>query len=321
MTAGALLARPSSGAPGAIEGAGLLAAFTLAYLALDTQGFLSAANLEAILASAALVGIAAAGLTLMILSGNLFSLSLGITASICAMTFMYTVQSGVALAIVLSLAVGASIFAVQGSVVGALGANPIVVTIGAGALQQGAVLSMTDGASVLSSAPASSYAWLTHPVAGIPVVVFFFLAIVCAVELVLRQTKLGHRIYLMGDNRRAAITAGMPVARLTTWVFAGAGLCAGAAGILLGAQSEHAELGLDGTLTFDALAAALVGGTAVTGGRGSVIRSTVGAIAIATLTDLLLLRGYSQGVQILVKGLAVVGVLALIHARSKARAT
>jgi ribose/xylose/arabinose/galactoside ABC-type transport system permease subunit len=83
-----------------------------------------------------------------------------------------------------------------------------------------------------------------------------------------------------------------------------------------GAFNTSANVNLGGTLTFDAIAAVLAGGTPITGGRGSAVRTLAGVLLIATVSDLLLLRGYSTGTQIMVKGLIVLAVIVLAHVRS-----
>src|SRR5205823_7311692 len=114
-------------------------------------------------------------------------------------------------------------------------------------------------------------------------------------------------------NKRAARAAAISVAAVATGAFALAGACTGVAGVLIGATNQNASLFIESTYTFDAIAAVLVGGTAVTGGRGSAARTLFGAIVIATISSLLLLRGYSTGIQIFVKGLIVLIVVILVR--------
>lgn len=293
--------------------AGVTALAVFVVCAATTRGFFTVDNVKAIVTSASLVGIVAVGMSFIVLSGNLFSLSLGVTAAVSAIAFVALLDAGLLPAIALTLLLAAAICALQGVAVGGWQANPIVVTIGAGAIQQGVVVWLTGGASVLAGAGAASYAVLVDPLAGIPVVVFFFAAVVIAADLLVRTTRFGREVQLLGDNRRAAYAAGLRVTALGAGVFAVAGLCAGICGVLLGAQSGRGELMLQGTLTFDALAAVLVGGNAISGGRGSIWRTALGALAIASITDLLLLRGADTGMQLLVKGCIVALVVVLVH--------
>jgi len=287
----------------------------LAYGAVSTDGFLTVANGKAILASVGVVGIVAVGMTFVMLGGNLFSLSLGTTLAVSAIAFLDFLHLGVAAAAVLAAAIGAAVSGAQGVAVGAFGVNPIVVTIGAGALQEGVVVKLTGGRTIVPSAPLSSYRFLVTPLLGLPFPVYVLAGVALSAELVLRYTTFGRELYLVGENRRAARAAGLRVAGVTTAAFAVAGLCAGVAGILSGSYNQGASLTLSGTYTYDAISAAIVGGNAITGGRGSVGRTLFGAIVMATLSDLMLLRHYGTGAQILVKGVIVLVFVSLLNAR------
>ena len=289
------------------------------YGAATTDGFLTWSNFKAIVTAAAVVGIIAVGLTVIVLSGNLFSLALGQTAAISAMVFLYTLRVGLAAAIVLTLLLGLLIGAVQGFAVGAWGANPIIVTIGAAGLMEGMAVWLSHGESIIPPADETSWQRLAQPVLGLPAPVYFFLVLTIALAVVMRRTRFGRQIYLLGENRVAARAAALPITLLTVGAFGIASLYPASSGILIGATSANASLLLTGSLTYDAIAAALVGGNAVTGGRGSIARTAAGALFIATISDMLLLRGYSTGVQILVRGIIVVVVVVLTNLRERSR--
>jgi ribose/xylose/arabinose/galactoside ABC-type transport system permease subunit len=203
------------------------------------------------------------------------------------------------------------IFALQGGIVGAIGANPIIVTIGAGSLQEG--ITTWRNAGNISPPADVNIDFLAKTVLGLPISVYVFLAVALAVDLFMRRTRQGREIYLMGENDVAARAAGLPVARLTTLAFTIAGLCVAIAGILIAGFNQNSNLAVSGTFTFDATAAILVGGNSVTGGSGSIGRTVVGALIIAAISDMLLLRGASTGVQVLVKGVIVIIVVMLVH--------
>ncbi len=291
----------------------LVVSALFAYGAITTDGFLTTQNFKAILTATSFVGIIAVGMTAIMLSGNLFSLSLGTTAAVTAMFFLYALQFGLGLAIVLTLSLGVLIVGLQGIVVGLWGANPIIVTIGAGGLQEGVALWVSGGHSLLPTTSDTSYLHLARPVLGVPFGIYVFFTLAALVEMILRKSRFGHKTFLMGGNRTAARAAAFPITLITGGVFAIAGFCTATAGVLIGAVSANGSLLLSGTYTYDAIAATLVGGNAVTGGRGSVVRTVIGAVFIATVSDMLLLRGYGTGIQILVKGLIVVVVVALMN--------
>jgi ribose transport system permease protein len=287
--------------------------------AFTTQGFLTVGNFYAILTATAFVGIIAVGSTLIMLSGNLFSISLGTTTAITAILFMFLLRYGTVPAIVLTLLAGTAIFVIQGALVGLIGANPIIVTIGAGAIQEGIIGWLSPGD--ITPPPGSNIAFLARTTFDLPFSVYVFLVLALVADLCMRHTSFGLRILLLGENQAAARAAGLPVALLTTAAFAVAGFCVSVTGILVAGFAQNVNLQVAGTYTFDAIAAILVGGSAVTGGWGSVGRTVIGALVIATVTDLLLLAGASTGMQILVKGLIVTAVVVLLHLARRERRT
>ncbi|MBD8605535.1 ABC transporter permease [Aeromicrobium sp. CFBP 8757] len=295
--------------------------FVLVMLAgtLTTDGFYSVSNLKAVLNSAAIVGIVAIGATAIVIGGQLFSLSIGTTVAVSAMAFLYFLRFGLVPAVVLTIVLSAVLVGLQGYVVGRLGANAIIVTIGAGALQEGGATWVTGGVSVYPPADAPDFSFLAKPLLGVPLPVYVFIALAVLGQWLLVRTTSGRQLVLMGENPRAARAGALPITRLTVVAFAAAGVTAGVAGVLLGAFNQSGTLGATGTLTYDSIAAVLVGGSAVTGGRGSVVRSAVGAVLIAAIADMLLLRGYSTPVQVAVLGFIVGCVILVNHLNSNQR--
>jgi ribose transport system permease protein len=287
------------------------AATVLVVGAVGTDGFLTSANFRAILASVGILGIVAVGMTLITISGNLFSLSLGVTVTVASITFLSWLDMGIVPAIALSVALALAIGALQGLIIAGLGANPIVITIAFGSLQLAAAAKFTGGEAVYPEG--GGFGWLASTVGGIPVSVFVLFGLVIALDAWLRLSRAGKELYLSGENRFAARAAALRVSASTVLAFALAGACAGVAGVLLGAANKNAALVGGGDLySFNAIAVVLVGGVAVTGGRGAAARTVLGALFIAAISDMLLLRGYSTGIQTLVAGvfvlLAIVGM-------------
>lgn len=292
---------------------GSLGIFTVLILfgAFTTDGFLTTTNVKAILSSVAFVGMIAVGTALIMISGNLFSLAVGSTAAACGMSFLALLPDGIVLAIVTTIALGAVLGLIQGLLVGGIGANPIIVTIGAASLIQGVALWASDGATLVPPKGDTSYEWLNGHILTIPVPVYILFGAVILLDLLLRRSRFGRQLKLVGENREAARAAGLPVTWVITGAFVLAGVFTAIAGVELGAFNESGSLLLEGTLTYDAIAAAVVGGIAITGGRGSIWQALGGAILIAVISDILLLRDYSEGVQILVKGVIVFMVVIL----------
>jgi ribose/xylose/arabinose/galactoside ABC-type transport system permease subunit len=291
----------------------VLAALTIFIGMATTQGFFSTNNLRAILASVGFVGIVAVGMTVIMISGSFVSMTLGVTAAVTAIFFIWSLQFGVPVAIVSTVILGILIGAVQGYAVGSFGADPIVLTIAAGAVQAGVVVGISGGSTI--TPPDDAYSFLNSTIAGLPITFYVLIGVVILVELIMRKTTFGRQVYMVGENRAAAYSAGFPMGAIGAGVFAIACGVTAVAGIMLGAFNQGASLLLTGSLTYDAIAATLVGGTLVAGGHGSVWKTMIGAIVIATVTDLLLLRGYETGVQIMVKGLLVIVAVVIVHLR------
>jgi len=292
---------------GLLTGAAALALVVLVVFGLTTERFLTVENIKAILSSASIVGIMALGLTFITLIGSLVSLAIAPTAVMGAMVFLVELHFGLVPALAISIAAGALVTAAQGLIVGAWGANPVILTIGAGFLVSGVTAKASGG--VIVQPTGGGWSTLNSTPLGVPLGVYVMVALALVYQYVLKRTVLGRRVTLIGENRQAARAAGMRIALITAIAFALAGASFALGGAFLGAFNKGASAQLEGTLTFDVIAAVLVGGTLVSGGRGSALRTLAGAIVIATISDLLLLRGLDTGAQILFKGVLVVLVV------------
>lgn len=291
----------------------------LVYGILTTEGFATWDNVRAILASIAVTGFAALGATVIMLGGSLFSMSTSVTAAGSAMVFLAALPHGAVFAIALAIIVGAAAYALQGFAISAWGANSIVITIGAGTLQMAIATMLTGGSSVRAQPDLTSYKFLADTLFGIPVAVYLLALVAIVLHLLLSRTPWGKNLYFQGQSAPAAYAAGVPVVLTTVIAFAIAGACTAIAGIVQAAGTQSATITDLGSLTFDAVAATVVGGTAIAGGRGSILRTIVGVLVIATVSDLLLLRGYSAGIRLLVTGVLVVVFVIATSSKEKAR--
>jgi ribose/xylose/arabinose/galactoside ABC-type transport system permease subunit len=286
--------------------------------ALTTDGFATTANFKAILASVGSVGIVAVGMSLIIIGGNLFSLALAPTLAVTGIVLCSTLDDGwiVALALAFGFAVVAG--AGQGLFAGLFEVNPVILTLAASSLLLGLGVLISD--EFVQTPAGTSFGVLDDTVIGVPFTVYVMVALAIAVECILQFTRFGRQVYLIGANRRAAHAAGLPVARITLFVFIGASVCAAIGGILLSAVNKGGGTQLEGTLTYDALAAVLVGGTPLTGGEGSISRTIVGTVIVAVITNVLLLRGFDEGVRTLATGVLLLVVILGVQLRlAKAR--
>jgi simple sugar transport system permease protein/ribose transport system permease protein len=295
-----------------LAAAGVLA-LALVVLAIDTDRFLTLDNLRAILSSASIVGIAALGATAVMLVGGQVSLATAALASVTAMVFLALLGAGVVPAVLATLAVGGLAYGVLGLLVGAFAVNPIVLTVGASSLLTGLTVAITGGDQVTPAG--GGFSALNGRVLTLPVSVWTFFVLAVVLHLVLTRTTVGRRIFLVGESRATAIAAGLPVRTTVVAAFAIGGALTAVAGMFLGAVNTNASLEVGGNLTFDAIAAVLVGGTAIAGGSGSALRTLGGALVVAAISDLLVLRGYATGTQTCIQGVLVLLVVLGVHLR------
>jgi len=293
----------------------VLAVLAAIVVGLSTHRFATVANAKAIITSAGLVGIAALGLTLITIGGSAVSLAIAPTVAAVGMMFLSAQSLGLVPALAIALLCGVVITGVQGAVVGYAAANPVVLTIAASFAITGLAIGISGGASVAPTG--SGYDRLNATPGGVALSVYVLIVLALAVEWTLRRTGFGRSLYLIGANRPAARAAGLPVGRTTAVAWLGAGALFAVTAAFTAAFNTSANVNLGGTLTFDAIAAVLAGGTSIAGGRGSALRTLAGAVLIAGVSDILLLRGYSTGVQIMVKGLIVLFVVVIVHLRTK----
>jgi ribose/xylose/arabinose/galactoside ABC-type transport system permease subunit len=287
--------------------AAALAALIIA--AVSTPGFFTTVSLFSLLNTTSFIGCVAIGMTFITLSGNMMSFALGVTLSTSGMVFMAMLPLGLTGALLAALAFGAILTGIQGAVVGYFRANPIIVSMAALALITGCATLITQGQGIYPQNDAA--ALLKGRIVGVPMPVAAFVATVVAAQVVLSLTRFGRQLYMVGSNWRAALAAGIEPARVVLGAYVAAGLCTALAGILMAARYSSGDLELGLGYDYSAISAVLVGGTAISGGEGSAVRSLIGAFIIAVCQVLLLLYGFSTQVQYLAIGLIVLFVIML----------
>jgi ribose/xylose/arabinose/galactoside ABC-type transport system permease subunit len=287
----------------------IIAGGAIAYFALSTPGFTSPLAVNSLLNAISFIGCVAVGMTFITITGNIMSLALGATVSASALVFLASLSLGVFPAFLVAILFGVVITAVQGALVGYIRANPLLVSIAALSLLIGGAALATDGQRIYPGGEGLQV--FKGRVAGIPVEALYFFATVLIGQFVLSWTRIGREMIMVGSNLRAAIAAGVNTARAVTLAYVLAGACSAVSGVLLAARYGSGDMELGTGYDYTAIAAVLVGGTAIGGGSGSVVRTLVGVTVIAVIATVLLLRGFSQQWQYLITGLIVLAVIML----------
>ena len=286
----------------------LVAIALLIGLALSTPGFLSRPSLIALANAMSLVGCVALAMTFVTLGGNIMSFSLGATASVAGIVFMAMLGHGFIVAALSAVAAGVVVTALQGGIIGALRANPIIVSLAAYALLIG-LTQIVVGPKM--DAPNLDYQFLRGRIGGVPISFLVLAALAVLTQLIVTFTRFGHELMLVGSNAKAAEAAGIHVTRVTIVAYGLAGALTAIGGILIAARFGSADMQTARGFEYTAIAAVLIGGTAIGGGRGSMIQTFLGMAAISIINALALLQGFSMEFQRLTIGLAVLAVVIL----------
>ncbi|PJZ02941.1 ABC transporter permease [Pantoea rodasii] len=280
------------------------------FFSLTTDSFATVRNFSAIAGQASALLIACIGLTFVILMGCI-DLSVGATVllvSAATVTFMNSfglVFSALPLALLLGTALGA----LNGTIY-TLGRVPsFVVTLGSLSIFSGLALTLLQGRAVAYQALQFETVAIGQLIPHVPnIALWALLAWLISVFVALR-TRFGRYSYLIGGGERVAHTAGIPVSRYKIYAFCASGLFAGLAGILSVARLGAAGPSLGSDLLLNSLAAIVVGGTSLAGGRGGPQRTLVGVLIIALMDNGLNLLGVSEFMQMVIKGAVVIAAV------------
>lgn len=279
--------------------------------------FWSGGNLENVLFQAALVGLAACGMTLLIACGMLDLSVAGVIAVSSIATATVLPHTTIGLAALVAIAVGAALGLVNGVLVTYVRIAPFIATLGTLYLFQGVAFIWTSGHVV----PISSQhyrAMTTGSLGRIPVVFLVFLLLAVLTYVLLYRTYFGRTLRAVGSNHRAAVLAGMPVNRTKILAFVIAGICFALAGVFMAGRLASAEGTMATGFEMNVIAAVVVGGTALRGGRGTAFGTVVGAMIFAVLATSLNLLGVSSYWQYIVTGTVLVTAIALGARRAAA---
>lgn len=273
--------------------------------------FASVANLSNVLVQAALVAVAAFGMTLVLLTGGI-DLSVGGVMSLVGVLEGVLISHGVPwlLAVVVGLALGALVGVVNGLVVARLGLPPFIATFGSLGIAAGLALFLAD-ASPIGAMPDSFVSLGNDGFGKVPYLVVIALVLLVGLEVAVRVTPWGVFLRSSGNAPAVARTSGVPVVRTLTSAYLASGMLAAAAGTLLAANLSTAGPLQGEPYTLSAVAACVIGGVDLFGGRGHLWAAGVGTVFLAVLKNVLNLVGVEPFMQNLVLGcLIIVAVVA-----------
>ncbi|MCM3359463.1 MULTISPECIES: ribose ABC transporter permease [unclassified Psychrobacillus] len=282
-----------------------------------SPNFLTVNNLMNVLRQVSINALIAFGMTFVILTGGI-DLSVG---SILALTGAVTaglLASGMdpILAMLIGLILGAVLGAINGIIISKGNVAPFIATLATMTIYRGLTLVYTEGRPISGLGDSVSFQMIGKGYfLGIPVPVVTMAVAFGVLYFILKKTTFGRRVYAVGGNEEASRLSGIKVGRIKIYVYALTGALAALASLILTSRLNSAQPTAGNMFELDAIAAVVLGGTSLTGGRGWIVGTLIGALIIGVLNNGLNLIGVSSFFQQVVKGAVI--LLAVLIDRKK----
>ncbi|GHH82017.1 ABC transporter [Streptomyces sulfonofaciens] len=290
---------------------GVLAVLVLIGGVTKPDEFLDTRNLQLVLTQSSVIGVVTVGVTFVIMSGGI-DLSVGAIVALASVwaTTVASQEYGFWGVLCTALLVGLGCGLVNGVLVAYGGMVPFIATLAMLASARGLALQITGGRTqvvsidgILRLGEHDSY------LLGIPPLVLVFAAVTVVGWLVLNRTTFGRRTVAVGGNAEAARLAGIDIRRQRLYLYLLSGLCCGIAAFLLIVLSGSGQNTNGNLYELDAIAAAIIGGTLLSGGRGTITGSVLGVLIFTTITNIFALNNLQTDVQQIAKGAIIVAAV------------
>jgi erythritol transport system permease protein len=300
-----------------------------------SPAFLTPNNLTILLKHVAISAILAVGMTFVVLTGGI-DLSVGSMAGLSGMIAGTLISQGlllpgmstpffpgVALVIMIALLAGALVGAVNAFLIMQLGVAPFIATLGTLYVTRGAALLLSGGRTLPNLGGSAKLGNTGFPsfggghLLGVPTPVIMMLALAALFYLLAQRTPFGRHVYAIGGNERAATISGIRVGAVKTGSYVISGFCASIVGLIIASQLEASHPATGETFELTAIAAVVLGGTSLRGGKGSILDSLAGAFVIGVLADGMVLLGVSEFWQIVIKGVVIVFAVTVDQLQSR----
>jgi erythritol transport system permease protein len=304
------------------------------FFAFAVPTFVSAANLILMSKHVALNAFLAMGMTFVIITGGI-DLSVGSIVGLCGMVAGYLVLNGIDLQIgytvyfnvveimLITLAGGVLIGAVNGLLITRLNVAPFIATLGTLYMARGFALLSSDGRTFpnLVGNPelgTTGFGFLgAGRILGLPVAIWILVLVAVGAAYLARYTPLGRHIFAVGGNERAARISGVRVNMVKMFVYMFSGFCAAIVGLIISSELMASHPATGESFELNAIAAAVLGGTSMSGGRGTIGGTIVGAFVIGILSDGLVMMGVSSFWQMVIKGLVIIVAVVVDQAQRR----
>ncbi|MCQ1957505.1 ABC transporter permease [Arthrobacter sp. zg-Y826] len=289
----------------------------LVLTSIGSDAFLTSNNLLNVLRQVSVLAVIAAGLTWLMIAGGIdFSMGSNAVVTMAIVAHLQYTGASITLSIFAGIAAASVLGLVNGLVITYTSVAPFVATLATATVFDGIALYVIDGRSV--SAGAALMTFGTGSVFGIPYLLGIAVVICVVLGLGLRYTAFGRNAFAIGGNETVARLSGIPVRRNKILLYTAGGMLAGIAGVMLLSRLGAASPGVTGlTIQLQAVAAVVIGGTSLAGGRGTMIGTGLGVVLLGTVANSLNLMGVSTYFQVMAVG-AVLLIAAMANSRRSA---
>lgn len=299
-----------------------------------TPSFLTANNLSILTKHVAITALLAVGTSFVILAGGI-DLSVGSVAGLSGMMAGYLILHGfvfgggdayflpIWLVVPVAVAAGGLVGWVNGILVTRLSIAPFIATLGTLYVARGAAMLISNGSTFPELAGEAARHNTGFPsigqgyLLGVPGPVWMMAAVALAAWVLAAKTPFGRHVYAIGGNERAAMLCGIEVRRVKVWTYVISGVCAALVGLIIASQLEAAHPATGQSFELNAIAAVVLGGTSLLGGRGSIGGSLIGAFVIGVLADGLVMLGVSEFWQMVIKGVVIILAVAVDQVQNR----
>lgn len=296
----------------------VLAALFL-YFTIQAPNFAEATNFSNVARQVAVLGLIATAQTLVVLTAGI-DLSVGSTVALASVLTAMGLQDGSPwTGIAMALAAGLVVGLVNGLIIGYTAVTPFIVTLGMLSIVSGTALTLTNGDPIFELADSWFFQLGIGFLGPVPIPVVISMLVFAVLWLLLNRTKFGTYVYAVGGNEQAAKLAGIPVARVKLSVYMLSGLCAAIGGVILTARVRSGQPLLGQGLELEAVAAVVIGGTSLFGGRGRLMGTIYGVLLVGMVRNGLDLLGISTFIQRIVIGAATIAAVLLTVLREGGR--
>ncbi len=304
------------------------------FFSIFAPNFLSTANMILMSKHATQNAFLAIGMTFVIITGGI-DLSVGSIVGLCGMIAGGLIMYGVALPLgytvyfnvvevaIIVAVVGIVIGAVNGLLITRLNVAPFIATLGTLYVARGIALLYSDGQTLPNLTGREDlgnqgFAYLgSGSILGLPVSVWILIVVALGAAYFARFVPLGRHIFAVGGNERASRMSGIRVNRVKMFVYMFSGFCAAIVGLVISSELMASHPATGTNLELNAIAAAVLGGTSMSGGRGTIGGTIIGAFVIGILSDGLVMMGVSSFWQMVIKGLVIIVAVVVDQAQRR----